>query len=96
MESFIVVWDLDGTCYHAQMQYRERLAEAVVDYLETGRDCLIQMLAVSGDVFVLRASQVHSWQVSTPEGREQQQRVMLALATEEAEIKASLGIWDDE
>lgn len=94
--TYLLVWDKDDNCYHAHKRFLPRLGDAVSAYLETGRDSLIQLTALSGDVYVLRASNVNAWQVTTPEGRKAEVEMQLALEVEAQAIKLELGLWDDD
>lgn len=94
--TYLLVWDNEDNCYHAESRYLQRIAEAVTQYLDTGRDSLLQLTAVSGDIYVLRASAIRVWQVTTPEGRKAEIEMQLALEFEAQAIKHELGIWDDD
>lgn len=94
--TYLLVWDNDDNCYHAHSRFLSRLGEAVQTYLETGRDSLVQLTALSDDVYVVKASNVTAWQVSTPNGRKAEVEMQLALEVEAQAIKHELGIWEDE
>lgn len=94
--TYLLVWDKDDNCYHAHTRHLTRLGDQVGAYLETGRDSLIQLTALTGDVYVLRASNVHAWQVTTPDGRKKEVEMQFALELEAQAIKLELGIWDDD
>lgn len=94
--TYLLLWDKEDNCYHADKRFLARIGEAVSQYLDTGRDSLLQLTAISGDVYVLRASNVTAWQVTTPEGRLAEVEMQMALELEAETIKRELGIWDDE
>ena len=94
--TYLIVWDTDGSSYHAQSRFLNRIGEAVQTYLDTGRDSLLQLTALTGDVYVLRASNVLMWQVTTPDGRRAEVEMQVALQVEEQSLKADFGIWEDD
>lgn len=94
--TYLLIWDKDDNCYHSDKRHLSRLGDAVSACLDTGRDSLIQLTALSGDVYVLRASNINAWQVTTPDGRRREVEMQIALEFEAETIKQELGIWDED
>lgn len=67
--TFLVMWHVDGTAFSIPVDFADHLRDKVTEFMETGRDGLLQLTSRSGDPFVIKASCVDMWTVSTEQGR---------------------------
>lgn len=68
--TFLRLFEVDGSSMRIDAERSGSIDAAVSNYLDTGRDSLLHLMTLSGESFVVRASRITSWWVSTPEGRE--------------------------
>lgn len=73
--SFLVVWHTDGTGYQIRAQHAPTIRDAVTRWLREGYDQVVDLTALSGDGFCIKASCIDSWTLSTPEGRAAKQEI---------------------
>jgi len=64
----LCLWEDDGPV-NLQPGDEGKLDTAVLEFLREGRDSLLYLTSLSGEVYVTRASNVCGWIISTPETR---------------------------
>ena len=84
--SFLAVYSDDDGFARVPLCEEGKLDAMVTEYLDSGgtRDKLIHLDTLDGVRYVVRASSVTSWYVSTPEGRARQNEINAALKAESA------------
>lgn len=94
--TFVNLWEKDGSVSSVMDGSQHTLDAEVSKYLETGRDSLIYISRTGGDTFVIKASRVASWRVSTPAGRRADELNRRLQKEENDALKAELGWVDDD
>ena len=96
--TFVAVWTRDGDTVSVVVDEEPRISAAVSQHIESGgtRDGVLDMTLVNGAVFCVRASEVTSWAISTPESRAAQRAWEAALDEEEETNKRARGWTEDE
>lgn len=91
--AFVRVYDASGFVA-VELDDEPRLDAAVSAYLDNGRDRLVRMARIDGDEYVILASEVTGWMVSTPEGRRRSTELDKASKDEEEANRQAVGLWD--
>jgi hypothetical protein len=94
--TYIRVYDETGVVDLAAGQ-ENSIDAAVTAYLESAgtRDSLVYLVSVSGAEYVVRASTIHGWTISTPENRARSAEVERAYRDEDTALRQTFGIWDE-
>lgn len=95
--SFVKVFEKDG-CFCATLGAEHALDAALSHFLDTGRDVVVTLTQLNGDVYCVRASNIDSWRISTPEGRRKDVELEALNREEHKQYRADYGLaWlDDE
>lgn len=92
---YVKLWDEDGTV--AVMPDEEpRIDAAVSEYLNTGRDSLLDLELVSAAMYKTRASLVRSWMMGDADTRRREIEYEKAQRDEAQAVRHELGIWSDD
>lgn len=94
--TYVRAWDVDGEMWLLVEDDAPRLDAAVTAFLETGRDSLLHLTAIQGETFVIRASRLLYWLVSTPEGRFRGVEFVAASDEEQRAAREACGLPPDK
>lgn len=94
--AYVRVFDDDGYVLVPPAE-EPRIDAAVTAYLDSGgtRDSLLRLATLDGAEYVVRASSIRSWIMTTPETRRRQVEHEKALTDELREYAAEIGYWED-
>lgn len=94
--TFLFLYDKDSGRVVIDPAEENHIDTAVTAYLESAgtRDSLLHLSMLDGDRYVIRASAVQSWMLSTPAGRRRNAELEKASDDEAKAVKADLGIFD--
>lgn len=94
--AYVKVFDDDGYVLVPPAE-EPRIDAAVTAYLDSGgtRDSLLRLATLDGAEYVVRASSIRSWIMTTPETRRRQVEHEKALTDERREYAAEIGYWED-
>lgn len=95
--TYLRIYDVNDGVVVCVPEDEPRLDAAVTDYVDSGctRDRVVDLTLREGVSYKLRASQVASWFVSTPESRRERASIDAEDQRESEGYKHELGIWDE-
>lgn len=96
-DTWLTVWEEGGLSYTVDAADEPRIDAAVSRYVDSGesRDSIIALAFTDGRDYRVRASQITSWAISTPETRHRALELDKMQDEETKRIKAELGIWEE-
>jgi hypothetical protein len=94
---FITVYEVDGDTLAIESTYESELDAAYTGWVERGIDRVLRLTQIHGDEFVMRASQILSYAISTPEGREKHTSLEKVAKDERKGNRQTAGLpWEDD
>lgn len=96
-ETWLTVWEVDGSDYTVAADNEPSIDAAVTRHIDSAgtRDTLLTLEFTSGCMYRVRASQITSWAISTPETRRRALELEQWEQEEDERIRHELGIWED-
>lgn len=99
-DTWLTVWESDGMTYTVEIQEEPRIDVAVSQFIESGgtRDSLLHLNMTDGRCYVVRASVITSWAISTPDTRRKSMKYQQWQKEETKRFMQELGVvsWDGE
>lgn len=93
-DTWLTVWEEDGSSYTVDEADEPRLDAAVSQYIDSGgtRDTLLSLDFTDGRTFRVKASRIAGWSLSTPATRRRHWELQKYQRDEDAGLKAEIGI----
>lgn len=93
-DAWIRVFDKDGGAVSITIADQSALDHGVSECLN-GRDSLLYLRLIDGDEFIIPASRISNWMVSTKEGRKRTIALEAAMDEEKQQNRQDAGLWGD-
>ena len=94
---YVVLWEKGGGRMQVIEEDHPRIDAAVSEFVNTSRDGVLNLTTVGGDPYSTLASNVHSWSLSTPEGRCSETHLEAESTAERRALRQEAGLpWEDE
>lgn len=94
--TFCTVYTDDGDSIMIDVAKEPSINAWVEEYIASGetKDTLLELNALDGSTYCVRASAISGWCITTPESRRRLVELELACAEEERTLRAEFGVWE--
>lgn len=94
MREYIKLWQEDGSCTFVDSKHAEDIGLAYEGWVERDIDAVLHLTNVAGEPYKMRASDVHSFLVTTSSGRAAAWEFQAEASREEQAHREAAGIWE--